>query len=1145
MADDRDTSLHATDSVAEEDGVHHWVIDSGASSHFCNDLSLFSTFTASTTRRVQVAAGDERKAAGVGTVTLDVVLPDGSHRRGVVNGVLFMPDMRANLLSMARLTDQGLRFDISSTAITIHGSGGMVYGVAQRVGEGLWRLPARKAAANAFLSTSARPVDWHARFGHADPRAITCLFQQQLAAASDADCAKALADLKAAAVRTEHCAPCLSGKQHRAPLTGSVTGMRRATRLLELIHVDLCGPFPTKARDGGEYLFVIVDDYSRYTWIHVLLSKSGPVVLDAFKYYHRHAEAQHSAAGHRVRAIRSDNGGEFINGALSLYLDQHGIQPQLTAAYTPQHNSVVERKNQTLIGDVRTFMHASGLQIDYPDLWAEAALTSAYLRNRLPTTSVSGVTPVELWRGAKPSVDHLRPFGCVAYVHVPKVRRTKLDARSHRCYLLGYSTNSQQYRLFDDVANAVIQSRDVVFDEHVLYKDIVAVGEPTTDIESAGDSDDVPPPAVPAALPQQSVPAAAPVSMPSAVPQQSLPVPVSNPRSLRSSGPAPPIIVPRSMQGKHNISSLIDTKTTSGWHSRTGRLDVPSAVVFEQANSEEPDQASLAILAEFGHDEDIAELAGVLLVCTAAADKPITRDPLTYEEAMASPNAAEWTEAIEAEMDAHREAHSYDLVNCPPDQTPIGFKWVFTTKFDAAGNVIKRKARLTAQGCSQRYGIDYEETYAPVCRIGSIRVLTALAAHYDWEIHHMDVNSAFLNGELKERVYMRQPTGFRATGAQANHVWKLNKSIYGLKQAGRTWHEKIDTTLQASGFSAIDADACVYRQEKGFSVIIISLYVDDLVLFSNDLKSLTSFKAALSTRFKMKDLGEAKFVLGIEIIRDRSKRTIALSQASYTRQLLRTYDMEACNPTDTPVQSSVRLAPPAETFKATVRDIRRYQAAVGALMFASICTRPDITYAVGQLSQYASNPDKSHFHALTQVFRYLRGTVEYRLSYKGAGRAEDVPSLVGYSDADWAGDVGQRRSTTGYAFLLCGGAVSWQSKRQRTIAQSTVEAEYMAAASATKEAIWLRSLLTGIGCAPGHPTVLRVDNEGAIKLAENPRHHDLTKHIAVRYHLIRHHIAEGTITLTHISTQLQTADCLTKGLLREKHGEALRLLGME
>jgi hypothetical protein len=621
-------------------------------------------------------------------------------------------------------------------------------------------------------------------------------------------------------------------------------------------------------------------------------------------------------------------------------------------------------------------------------------------------------------------------------------------------------------------------------------------------------------------------------------------VPSSNSRTLRSHGPAPSVTVPAAARGARAVTSLQDTPASRGYYpNRSGRMDVRSAVNLEPTDS--LDQASLAVLSEFGHNEDAAELSDELLACTATAETPITSDPLSYKQAMASPQAAEWQAAMESEMDALRKAGTYTLTECPAGQQPIGCKWVYVAKRDATGKVVRYKARLVAKGYSQRYGIDYEETYAPVCRIGSIRVLIALAAHFDWEIHHMDVTSAYLNGDLQETVYMQQPIGFEVTGAQATHVCKLSKALYGLKQAGRTWNKKIDDVLHASGFTALDADHCIYRSENDFSYIIISLYVDDLLLFANNLRALTAFKSALSTRFDMKDLGEAKFILGMEIIRDRAHRTIALSQAAYTREMLRTHTMVAANAADTPVQPNVRLAPPAEGFTADPTATRNYQAAVGALMFAAICTRPDISFAVGQLSQYASNPDRSHFSALTQVFRYLRGTIEYRLCYKGTGRVQDIPTLVGYSDADWAGDIGQRRSTTGYTFLLCGAAVSWQSKRQRTIAQSTVEAEYMAAASATKEAIWLRSLLTGIGCEPSGPTILRVDNEGAIKLAENPRHHDLTKHIAVRYHLIRQHIADGTITLMHVPTGLQTADCFTKGLLRDKHGEGMRQLGME
>ena len=605
--------------------------------------------------------------------------------------------------------------------------------------------------------------------------------------------------------------------------------------------------------------------------------------------------------------------------------------------------------------------------------------------------------------------------------------------------------------------------------------------------------------------------------------------PLGNRRG-RSAGPAPSVVVPSSIVSRKAVTALLDARSGA-----SGPLDVPSAV--------QVDHGLLAALG-VGHDPETAALSAELLALTATADVPIVTDPLSVEAAMRTPQADQWKAAMQSEFDALQLAQTYTLVPLPPGVRAIGAKWVLKAKRNAAGEVVKYKARLVAKGYAQRYGIDYEETYAPVCRIGSIRVLMALAAHFDWEIHHMDVTSAFLNGDLEETVYMQQIPGFEATGEQADYVCKLRKSLYGLKQAGRTWNTKIDLALRDAGFIALHADLCIYKHDQGLGFVVVSLYVDDLVLFSNDLRALTSFKRQLAATFAMTDLGEAKFVLGIEVIRDRAQRTIQLSQTAYTRDVVRAYGADASNATHTPVQPGIKLTAPAENFTAEQSAVRRYQSAVGALMWAAICTRPDISYAVGQLSQYASNPDKSHFRALNQCIRYLRGTVDYRLTYKGEGRADDVPVLTGYSDADWAGDIGTRRSTTGYLFRLCGGSVSWQSKRQPTTAQSTVEAEYMAAASATKEAIWLRALLVGIGFAPSGPTVLRVDNEGAIKLADNPRHHELTKHIAVRYHLIRDHVADGTVVLIHVPTELQAADGLTKGLTRERHIESTRLLGM-
>ena len=658
--------------------------------------------------------------------------------------------------------------------------------------------------------------------------------------------------------------------------------------------------------------------------------------------------------------------------------------------------------------------------------------------------------------------------------------------------------DSAQYRLYDPAKNTVFQSRDVKFDEHLMYRTVVAGGEhaiansddyPDNDDELVNDAS---PPVAPVLIAAAPAPIAANPAAPDAPPPpppvrragpgrppgrgrstSAAPLllpPGSAHRAGRSAGPPQDTVVPAALLRARNLGGLMDFNVAGI------RDEAPAAIQVAPDN----DRDAAAQVAN-DHDEQVNELADELLALTASTDAPIVTDPLSVEAAMQTPQAAQWKAAMQAEIDALHAAGTYELAPLPSGHRAIGCKWVLKAKRNAQGAIVKYKARLVAKGFAQRYGIDYEETYAPVCRIGSIRVLIALAAHFDWEIHHMDVTSAFLNGDLEEVVYMQQPPSFEASGAQAGFVCKLKKSLYGLKQAGRTWNHKIDGLLRQSGFTALDADNCVYKREDRFSVIVISLYVDDLLLFSNDLPALADFKKQLARHFSMTDLGEAKFILGIEIIRDRTQRTYrTLAECIRARCLASTYGMATCNSAATPVRPDVRLTVPVEGYVAELSDTRRYQAMVGALMWLAICTRPDMSYAVGQLSRYASNPDKPHFDAVTQCLRYLRSTVDYRLTYVGKGRMEDVPPLIGFSDADWAGELDTRRSTTGYLFQLSGGAVSWQSKRQRTTAQSTVEAEYMAAVAATKESIWLRLLLTGIGCAPAGPIVLHVDNEGAI-----------------------------------------------------------------
>lgn len=518
-------------------------------------------------------------------------------------------------------------------------------------------------------------------------------------------------------------------------------------------------------------------------------------------------------------------------------------------------------------------------------------------------------------------------------------------------------------------------------------------------------------------------------------------------------------------------------------------------------------------------------------------------EPRSYKEAARGPHRAQWETAMQEELDSIKANDTYTLVPLPTDRQAIGCKWVYKVKRHADGRVDRFKARLVAKGYSQLYGIDFTETFAPVVRFSSLRAILAIAAAQDYEIHQMDVKTAFLNGDLQEDIYMEQPDGYRATGSKANHVWKLNKSLYGLKQAGRAWNKKMDAALIDLGFRPTHSDSCVYVRRSGDIVMYLLVYVDDLLLVTNDVAQLKSVKSALRSRFEMKDMGEAEFILGVQIRRDRAKRQLFLSQAEYVRTVLERFDMQECKPVASPMVTGIKLlkAELSEPTSESMDDVP-YSSAVGALMYAALVTRPDIAFAVTHLCQFMSAPTQAHWLAAKRVLRYLQGTRHHELVYGWDGG--EARQLYGYSDSDWGNDSNDRRSFTGWVFLLHDGAVSWQSCKQRTVALSSVEAEYMAATQATREAVWWRAFMTELGQPPSTATTVHSDSQGAIALAKNPEHHKRSKHIDIQHHYVREQVEAGSVVMPHIGTELMVADVLTKPLAADRHAALAGKMGV-
>jgi len=332
-------------------------------------------------------------------------------------------------------------------------------------------------------------------------------------------------------------------------------------------------------------------------------------------------------------------------------------------------------------------------------------------------------------------------------------------------------------------------------------------------------------------------------------------------------------------------------------------------------------------------------------------------------------------------------------------------------------------------------------------RITSVRLILAIVAHMDLELYQMDVRIVFLNEELNEEIYIDQPLGFETKG-QKHTVCKLKRSIYGLKQASRQWNIKFHQAILKDGFTMMEEDHCVYLKRSNNSFIILSLYVDDILIAGNNKEMIDTTKKWLSSNFEMKDMGKASYVLGVKIIRDRAKRLLGLTQETYIKKMLERYHMEDSKPMNTPVDKSLSLS--CDMCPKTLEEKDKmsrvpYAIVVGSLMYAMMCTRPDICYTVGLVSRYQSNPGQKHWMTVKRILQYLKGTSNYMLCYQGK---KDL-RLIGFSDADWGGDVDQSKSTSGCAFLLNDSAILWRRKKQSYIALSTMEAEYVACSAVT------------------------------------------------------------------------------------------------
>ena len=1056
-----------------------WIIDSGATTHICNDKDMFSALKEIEPIDISIGDKSDVQAIGKGSVNLTLSVR-GRSVKCSLNEVLYSPKMGYNLLSVASMSRHGYQTVFGRIECHIEHNGHIIAEGYMKNGLYCLTTSGQKPEPNNEMACVSDDIGlWHRRMAHVNSEGIKEMVRKGVVRGIKVNS-------KSEKVK---CESCVYGKCTRA--AAPKTGGTRAKNVLDLVHTDVCGPFPVPSIGGSLYFVTFIDDRSRYAWVYPLKNKSE--VFSTFKKWLAMVENRESKKlkvlqwSKRLKTLQSDNGGEYLSKEMTQFLEDRGIQHRLTTPYNPFQNGVAERLNRTLCDLVRTMLHEMNLPKKF---WAEAVSVATHVRNRVTGKTLGpNITPYEVMFNCKPNLSYLREFGCKCFYHVRKELTDKLDERARQAIMIGYARGIRGYKLWDIVEEKVVVSRDVRFHEGEI-----------ADVEDATD--------IPSDVGTTTV------------------------RSWKQDG---------MQQGG------IMTERIAKIGGPTQREGTHNELLSENKNDFDNDESGngQGKNIDDGHDQEITDTDDTELrrstrrrgppgkwwtAAMALISALPTPDPVTYNDAISCTEKGEWKESMKSEYESLVENKCWKLVPRPKDKNVITCKWVYKTKEEQTteGRLgHRRKSRVVARGFNQIEGDDYSETFAPVVKFTSIRVILALVTIFNLILHQMDVKTAFLNGDSKEEVYMEQIQGFE-NGDPRLIVYKMLKAIYGLKQAPRQWFEKIDNFfIDEMGMSRNPADECVYMKRNNDEVLIVALYVDDILVACSNYDILKETKLMLCQKFKMKDLGESKIILGMDIQRDVKNRTLSLCQSRYAEKVVKRFGVESVHQSRTPLDPDTDLNTPSE------HCFEPFREAIGSLMYLMVGTRPDLAYAVGRLSKYVEKPTQVHWDAVRRVLRYVLRTKELGLLFK---REEKMSAPLFFVDSDWAGDSQSRKSMSGYIVMMGGSAVSWCARQQEVVAMSSAEAEYISLCSCVKEAFWLRRLWKGLGIVAGinEPSIVHVDNQAAISIANTHAVNRRNKHIDVRYHFNREAVKNGVIQLKYCPTNEMVADMLTKALRKTK-----------
>lgn len=880
------------------------------------------------------------------------------------------------------------------------------------------------------------------------------------------------------------CGPCAMGKTTKARLPAH-SRLERASEPLERLHTDIL----TQLTGHSKYRFalVVVDDKTSYTHVDPLISK-GHAAQSLIDF----ASLAENQTGRYVKAIRSDNDSVFKSQTCIDWKTEKGIAWELTVTDDSRGNGKVERMNRVLRERMTALLAARAAPYV---LWPEAIEYAAVCINLTPRRH-GEKSPYEQFWGKPPTIlkRFQKPFACLAWVFVPERKRIggKGGPRSIPAIFIGIDSTRRGWKFYSPhTSPTTFWANSARFHEGLSWQDRRRVAnwreliDNKTMFADRGDK-----------IADLSF---SPIDI------------------LTSRDEECVKYYQREVEGEVDVSEEVDV-VFDGERFTVVDEEEAARICCEEAGDWKGARrfpAEVGLTAAEGHE-------------AAMVANTVDLQP-SVKEALRSTSAPQWRAAIRKEIDGIYSMGVWEIVDLPPGVKPIGSRLLLRIKVAPDGTLIRHKARLVGQGFGQVY---YEETFAPVAPYSAVRVIFVLAAAHNWFIHATDFAQAYLNGVLDEPVYMKPPEGYELPPGK---VLKVVKGLYGLKQSGRVWNQKLDAALRKLEIMPLDAAPCVYTRGEGQSKIVIASYVDDLVLASPSLEVLESVKSALASMFKMEDKGAIDNFCGLEVKYDQPNGTLRLSQQGYIKSLVQEHPPSyAHSPCKTPL---------AEMLPSTQldRDVQpSYRSKVGKLMWVANHTRPDIAFAAGVLARHLSSPSTVHDQAALRCVGYLAKTAHLDLTYQP--RKEE--GLVVYSDATWASDkTTNSKSTSGFCVMLYGCPVSWGTSLQRCVTASAVEAELVATSLATREVLFVKHLLQDLDF-PITPT-LRSDSQGCVQACKDPSQHWRLKHVETHYNITREAVQEGKMKIEYTPGPSNPADIFTKPVGRhivERHRNALNVI---